>query len=334
MLSQENPDDTGLLIAGGMPEGQPMKGLTFFDLGPTPVYATSSWQIFTQHFENPKRQRVLPTPPQPDVIDYVLIPRSSPHYAGGHDPIAVIALLSSGELVTLSFPSGHPISPTNQLHLSLSFVHPFVNALGCSSVDRTQWLSMQEDRATGPPLLKGGAEATNSIKRYMERNVVLTAHADGTVRLWDAGHGAEEIEQEDVLQVDVARALGRLEDVEVSSMSLSGATGELAVGLQTGEIAVFKKGRNHQFGRSDAPPVPSPGPTPTLVNIEERSDPGLKEGLMPFTLLIQRGSPVTALKMSDVGFIAAGFENGNVMIIDLRVRKWFVPNTRTELIVH
>ncbi|KAI1019531.1 hypothetical protein LB505_000380 [Fusarium chuoi] len=36
-----------------------------------------------------------------------------------------MVLLSSGELITLSFPSGYPISPTNQLHPSVSFVHPF-----------------------------------------------------------------------------------------------------------------------------------------------------------------------------------------------------------------
>jgi syntaxin-binding protein 5 len=87
--SKENPDDTGVLIAGGAPTSLPTKGLTFFELGQTPNYTTSSWQILSAHFESPKRQRVLPTPPHADVVDFCLIPRSSPHYAGAHDPVAV-----------------------------------------------------------------------------------------------------------------------------------------------------------------------------------------------------------------------------------------------------
>ena len=39
---------------------------------------------------------------------------------------------------------------------------------------------------------------------------------------------------------------------------------------------------------------------------------------MPFTLLNQGNGPVTALKHSDVGFVAAGFEGGSLAIIDLR----------------
>lgn len=79
--SKENPDDTGVLIAGGTATTSFEKGLTFIDLGQTPVYATSSWQILSQHFEKPKRQHTLPTPPNAEVVDFCLIPRRSPYYA-------------------------------------------------------------------------------------------------------------------------------------------------------------------------------------------------------------------------------------------------------------
>ena len=153
--SKENPDETGILIAGGASTAEPSKGLTFLDLGMTPTYATSSWQILSDHFEKPKKQHILPTPPNAEVIDFCLIPRKSPHYAGSHDPIAVIALLASGEIVTLSFPSGHLIAPTNQLHVSLTFVHPFVNRIDLSFIERTRWLGLVENRSSGPPILKG-----------------------------------------------------------------------------------------------------------------------------------------------------------------------------------
>ena len=313
--SKQNADDTGILVAGGTATTSPTRGLTFLDLGLTPNYSTSSWRILSDYLAAPKRQHVLPTPPKAEVVDFCLIPRTSPHYGGCHDPIAVLALLSSGEVVTLSFPSGHPISPTNQLHVSLSYVHPFVNRIALASIDRTRWLGMTEKRSHGPPVLRGGAEANRMLKRYESRNIIQAAHADGTIRLWDAGHG-DEIENEDALQVDVARALGRLEDIEVTTMSMSGANGELAVGLRTGEMLVFRWDNNRNYGR-EMPPAGG-DVFGGMVNIKDRADPGLKEGLLPFTLLDGENGPVSCVKLSDVGFVGVGFEGGNIAVVDLR----------------
>ncbi|KAF2144568.1 uncharacterized protein K452DRAFT_266511 [Aplosporella prunicola CBS 121167] len=310
-----DPDDTALLVAGGGSTAMPTKGLTLFELGRTPIYNTSSWQVLSDHFENPKRQRILPTPPNAEVVDFCLIPRTSPHYAGAHDPIAILALLSSGEIVTLSFPSGLPISPTNQLHVSMTFVHPFVNRVSLASVDRTRWLGMVEKRSRGPAILKGGAAGKLPLKHFEHRNIIQTAHADGSIRLWDAGHG-DEIENESVLQVDCARAVGRIEGVEVAHLSLSGATGELAAGFRSGEVAVFRWGTNPKVG-SEPPPAEGNKPH-VLTDITPRRDPALAEGLMPFTLLDEQNGAVSALKLSDVGFVAAGFEGGSLAIIDLR----------------
>ena len=312
--SKTNPDDTGILIAGGLSTNESAKGLTFLDLGPTPNYATSTWQSLSEHFTRPKAQHSIPTPPNATVVEYCLIPRKSPHFAGSNDPIAIIVLLASGEMVTLSFPSGHPIPPTNQLHVSLTYIHPFVNRIDMAFVDRTRWLGMVESRSRGPPILKGGAETKRSVMKFANRNIVQTAHADGTIRVWDAGHG-DEIENEDVLQVDVARALSRYSDIDVIMMSMAGATGELAVGLRTGEVAIFRWGKNRDFGR-DLPHKEAKGFG--LESILDRAEPSVKEGLLPLTLLDPQQGPVTALKMSDVGFVCAGFEGGSITVIDLR----------------
>ena len=312
---KKNPDDTGLLVAGGLPTNMPERGLSFLELGPTPVYQTSSWQVFSEHFEKPKSRYLLKTPPNTDVVDICVIPQSSPHHAGCCDPIAIIALLSSGEITILSFPSGYPISPTNQLHPSLSFITPFVCATAMASVSRTRWLGMTEKRSQGPPLVKGGASSTHQLMRFEDRHVLQTAHVDGTVRLWDVGHG-DEIENEAMLQVDVAQALGRVEGVGVSSMSLAGSTGEFAVGLETGEMLVFRWGRNQNHGHDGA--RASKTEAHGLVDIRDCADPGLKEGFLPLTMLPSQGSSVTALRASDIGFVGVGHTNGRVTVIDLR----------------
>lgn len=308
-----NPDDTGILVAGGVPTTLPEKGLTFIDLGPTPVYQTSTWSVLSDHF-NVKKQNLLPTPAGAEIVDFCLVPRASPHFAGAQDPIAIIALLSSGELVTLSFPSGHPISPTNQLHPSVTYVHPFVTMIGVSPIDRGRWLGMTEKRQQGPQLLRGGVEGTKNLKKYESRNIVQTVHGDGTVRLWDAGHG-DEIENSATLQIDVARALDRYDDVNITTVSLGG-TGELAVGTSAGEVVIYRWGANKLYGREPSQPVRvTKG---GVTDISPRSEPTLKEGLQPFVFYDMSQGAISALKVSDVGFIGIGSENGTFSIIDLR----------------
>ncbi|TAQ88158.1 hypothetical protein B7494_g3520 [Chlorociboria aeruginascens] len=312
--AKPNPDDTGILVAGGIPTTLPQKGLTFLELGITPVYATSTWPILTEHFKA-RRQHYIQTPPGAEIVDFCLIPRLSPHFAGAQDPIAIIALLTSGELITLSFPSGHPISPTNQLHPSVSFVHPFVTSINVAELDRGRWLGMIENRQQGPQILRGGAEGTKPLRRYEARNVIQMAHGDGTVRIWDAGHG-DELENSKVLQVDVARALDRYEDINISTLNMSCSTGELVVGLSSGEVVVYRWGGNKYFGREAADPVETR--QGGITNISTRAEPTLKEGLQPFVLYDMAQGPVTIVKMSDVGFVGSGSEDGVFSIIDLR----------------
>lgn len=314
--SKENADDTGLLIAGGSPLSNPTPGLIWLELGVTPVYQTSSWEVLANHFRSPRKTHLLPIPPNTQIVNFLLIPRSSPHYGGAHDPIAILAILSSGEMTTLSFPTGHPISPSNQLHVSLSFIHPFITKASLASVDRTRWLGMREYRQQGPAFLRGGAEATKPTKRFEDRNVVIMAHADGTVRVWDAGNG-DEIENSIVLQVDLAKAVGRWDNIAVSQMSMSGVTGELSIGLQSGEVVVFRLNRNPEVGRPPMSATPNEGPG-KLTDITSRADPGLKEGLLPLTLVNDQQGRVTAIKHSNVGFVAAGYESGGLTILDLR----------------
>lgn len=314
--SKENPDDTGLLIADGASTNESPHALTFIDLGPTPNYQTSSWDMLTRHFQSPRRTHHLPTPPSAELVDFLLIPRTSPYYAGAHDPIAIIGLLSSGELITISFPSGHPITPTNLLHVSLSFVHPFVTKTALACIDRSRWLGMRELRQHGPNFLIGGAEEVKQLKRHENRNIVQTAHADGTIRIWDAGHG-DQVENGQVLQADLAAALGRWDHIDVTQMSMSGTAAELSVGLHSGEVVIFRLGRNKNAGRPPPSVAPNEGPG-RMTDVSTRLDPGLKEGMLPFTLTNDQQGPVTALKHSEVGWVAVGYDSGGITVIDLR----------------
>lgn len=323
---KENPDDTALLIAGGQARDDPEKGLTFLELGQTPIYATSSWQVLEDHFKG-KRQQVLPIPPGTDVTDYCLFPRSTPHFAGAQDPIAILATLTSGELITLSFPSGYPISPTNQFHPSLSLVHPFVKKVCVSTLDRGRWLGMMEKRSKGADLIKGGAEAPKPRKRYEGRNIIQVAHADSTIRMWDLGH-ADDMENETQLQVDLVRAVGRFEDVDISAMHMAPNTGEFVAGTRGGEAVIYRWGGNSKSVDEPKKLDPNPG---GLTDISSRAEPSLKEGLQPFIMYEMMQGPISAVSISDVGFVAVGSEGGFFSIIDLRGPSVILSVSMSEL---
>lgn len=309
-----NCDDSGLLIAGGQSPIEKQKSLTFIELGLTPVYATSTWQSLADYFRG-KRQYDLKLPQGAQAVDFLPIPRSSPYFDGAQDPIAILSVISSGELITMSFPSGFPISPTNQLHPSTFFIQPFVTRVNVSSLERPRWLSMFEKRDQGELLLKGGAEAQWPRKRFEERTIIQAAQADSTIRIWDSGH-ADEIENGQVVQVDAARALGRCDDIEITTMNMATSTGEFVVGTRTGEAIIFRWGQNRFYGKDQQNEL-DPNPK-GLTDISSRSEPGLREGLNPFVLYEMMQGPITAAQISNVGFVAVGSELGFLSILDLR----------------
>ncbi|CAG8972386.1 hypothetical protein HYALB_00007139 [Hymenoscyphus albidus] len=315
---KENPDDTGILYAGA-------QGMTFLELGPTPVYATSSWEVLETHLKG-KKSISLATPPGAEVKDFCLIPRTSPHFDGAQDPIAILAILTSGELITMSFPSGYTIPP-KAFHPSLFFVHPFALSFQVTPVDRGRWLGMVESRQEGPRFLKGGAEGTKPLRRYESRNIVQSAHGDGTIRIFDVGHG-DELENNTTLQVDICRALDRYEDVNITSMSMGIHTGEFGVGLATGEVALYHWGSNKFFGQELGVDTVAGG----ITDISSRAESTLKEGLQPFVLYDMASGPIRALKMSEVGFVGVGSENGVFSLIDLRGPTVFFTKSTSDFI--
>ncbi|KAF4126055.1 syntaxin-binding protein 5 [Geosmithia morbida] len=323
---KKNCDDSGLLVAGGQALDASPKTMTFIDFGITPVWATSTWNMLAEYCKG-KRQLELPLPLGAQSVDFLLIPRDSPHFGGAQDPIAIISLLSSGELYTMSFPSGYPINPTNQLHPSTFFVHPFITRVNVVSVERPRWLAMVEKRDQGEPILTGGAEAPLPRKRFEERTIIQAAQADGTIRLWDSGH-ADEIENSSQLQVDLARALDRTDDIEVTAMNLASGTGEFVVGTRAGELLVFRWGGNRFYGK-DTQRHMDPNPM-DLTDISSRSEPTLREGLQPFLLYEMMQGSVTAVQVSNVGFVAVGSELGFLAIVDLRGPKIIYQAPMTE----
>jgi len=148
---------------------------------------------------------------------------------------------------------------------------------------------------------------------------MLSAHVDGVIRVWDASRA--EVEANEAFEIDVAAVIKSFEPstpVDVISMSMGAMTGELVVGTYNGDVTVWRYG---QRSRND-----------DLVNQmdEMKLEPNrilkstkhlhfnVSRGFLPLCLVNpQRGAP-TVVKMSEVGFVAIGYDTGYMCVVDLR----------------
>ncbi|TGJ71006.1 hypothetical protein EYR41_003011 [Orbilia oligospora] len=317
-----NIDDTCLLVSGGNNVGMAAKGLTLIEFGVAPNNITSSWKQITEHLGNPKRQRFLPVPHNIDVVDFCMLPKTSPYHAGSHDPSAVMVLFTNGDIATLRYPDGEYLSPASMMHPSMAMVHPKPFSMEVTPISREKWLGMVAIRDKPADYFKGGADAKRMTRRYQDRSIACTIHKDATVRVWDLGHN-DDIENPDALELDVGVVVGKPGSVKVSAVSASQATGEMAVGLESGEVVIYRWGRNKSYkGNLQSPTSPAVGMTSSpfgqLRDIASQADPTLKEGLLPLYLMDAGSGAVKTTAVSDVGFVAIGYDSGTLTVIDLR----------------
>ena len=171
-------------------------------------------------------------------------------------------------------------------------------------------------------ILVGGAPARRHLRRFDIRSVMLSTHADGVVRLWDASHG--EVETNEAFEIDVAgvvRGITPNVPVDIISLSMAGMTGELVVGTYAGDIAIWRHGkrnRDDDFSDEVGDLSLSGGRDQRVLKSTKHLHFGVNEGFLPLCLVNpQRGAPII-VKMSEVGFIAIGYDTGSICVVDLR----------------
>lgn len=310
-----NPEDTSLLVVGGDLINGPVRGITMLGFGVTPEVSVTSYTSMGQHYAHPSRQRVFPIPDDCEITNFITIPRANPFYAGNCDPSHVITLLASGELLTLSYPDGMTITDPTLLPPSLGWVSPYVTCTAVCLIPRNQWVGMMAASMSSDCLFQGGAPARRHLRNFQTRTAFCTGHRDGTVKIWDASHG--ELEDSNVLEVSMAYALNKQFDLSVSHISFAGTVGELAVAAENGEVVLFTFGKNKESQSSTFSRLHI-SESADLQQIDDRAPPYMKEGFLPQTLVTARHGSVTALKLSNIGFVGIGYKDGTLLVIDRR----------------
>lgn len=321
-VTHGHPDDTSLIIAGGdAPEGHGAHNLTVLDFGQALRYSMTTYERMGGYYSSPKQHRLLPLQNPSSLVDFLPLATRTPFFDGGHDPQFLLILTESGEVENLAFPSGASSYKSTLFPQSLAWIHPRTTISQTFVVPKKQWLGMVARPSKQDNILQGGEPTKKSLKPNAMRCALATGHSNGSVRLFDASHN--ELDDSSVLEVNVAYALNTITDVAVGKMSFAGATGELAVATIGGDVVMYKFSVNKLYNpkmttlEEKMNRLSIQRERKLLIDLKDRT-PNIREGFLPICALHGQRGPVSAINHSGVGFVVVAYDNGDVIVLDLR----------------
>ncbi|KAI1298024.1 hypothetical protein EDD11_006896 [Mortierella claussenii] len=171
----DNKEDTTLIVAGG----------------------TSSVDLFGLHlfefpnkadYRNPRRQRLLSM--DTDILDFIVLPRDSPWFNGALDPVSILVLTNHGGVKSFSFDASHV---PQTVPSTLVFVEPrLVYAKVYGQVPPNHYerliygLDTRRQTIQCPRIPLRGIQLAHIDESRLCRDILLTAHADSSIRFWEA----------------------------------------------------------------------------------------------------------------------------------------------------
>ncbi|GJJ77021.1 hypothetical protein EMPS_09380 [Entomortierella parvispora] len=172
----KNLEDTTLIVAGGT-SSIDMFGLHLFDF---PAKAD---------YRSPRRHQTLTM--DSDILDFVVLPKSSPWYNGGLDPVSILVLTNRGGIRSFGFDPAHSVQA---IPSCLSMVEPRLllaktYAYGHLPQDQFHRLlhGLQDHRSAArtPRIPLRGIQLATISEEKLCRDLLVTAHADCSIRFWE-----------------------------------------------------------------------------------------------------------------------------------------------------
>ncbi|CCH61588.1 hypothetical protein TBLA_0F00440 [Henningerozyma blattae CBS 6284] len=338
-ICREDPEYTSLLVYMkpinnfyGKPTNSE-QSFMILDLDHTPLYSISSYENMSIYYANQQNQKILPLDHDRLIVDILPLPRASPYFHGCHDPEIVMLTFDDGEIETMLYPSGLFTQRASLFPQSFCWVRPTVSNVSAISIPQKLWLGMTTALQNNKSecILHGGFPKKKNVRATEYTPAILTGHSNGSVRIWDASKNDTSI-----FEVNCRSILNLSADVSINQISFSPDTLELTVSMDTGDVLLLKFQNNEYF--NDHNELNNPlnyqkfslsGNKNSLVDVRFRSPPNIPIGFMPIVALHAQKGKTSAIKNSDVGFVALAYLTGSLIIIDRRSPKIiFLDNIR------
>ncbi|KAG0240475.1 hypothetical protein BGX31_001936 [Mortierella sp. GBA43] len=169
-----NRDETTLIVAGGV--------------GSVDMYGVHLFEFSAKHdYRYPRRHYQLML--DSDVLDFVVLPRESPWYNGGLDPVSILVLTSRGGLRSFDF--GGSLAP-QVLPSNLAVIeHRLIAAKTYGQLPQELYNRLvygQGSRVTSrivPRVPLRGIHLAPVDESRICRDILVTAHGDRSIRFWE-----------------------------------------------------------------------------------------------------------------------------------------------------
>ncbi|CCK69532.1 putative Rab GTPase-binding protein SRO77 KNAG_0C04300 [Huiozyma naganishii CBS 8797] len=327
-VCQKNPEYTYLVVATkpSVPNDT-TQGITILDLGGTPLYSVTSYDAMAKYYAHPKQEKLCPLDRQTQCKDFIPIAKSSPYFAGGHNPTCLLILSEDGEIETMLFPSGIITSKASLLPQSLSWARSKTTVCSAVSAPNKLWLGMVSSNTKYDSILQGGVAGKKDLRVQNIRTVLLSGHKNGSVRVWDGAAG--DLDDNSVFEVNLARILNRADQLSIEHISFAPDTLELAAATENGDVMLFKYEVNQYFDlqRKNATSdldlnfsrFSLDGFKDPVIDVRDRSPYNIRQGLMPSTAVHLKKGKVTALENSNIWLcLSIAYQDGTLVLLDRR----------------
>ncbi|EDO17910.1 hypothetical protein Kpol_1010p25 [Vanderwaltozyma polyspora DSM 70294] len=325
-ICQNNPEYTSLLIANSFSEdASRQQNLVYIDLGGTPLYTLTTYDAMSKFYSRPKEQKIFPLLKESKIVNFLPLPRASPFFGGSHDPAIILLFFENGEMETMLFPSGALSTKSTLLPQSLSWVRPFATKSVGVSVPKKLWLGMMSNARNETGILKGGFPVKKDTRVQEVRSAIATGHSNGSVRIWDASPA--ELEDTSVYEVNLGSILNVGKNFAVTNISFSADTLELSVAIESGDVVFFKFETNPNYSPNGANEKQMEmkfrrfslnSSNDVLIDVSDRAPTNMNKGMIPSIVVHLNRGAVSAVRNSNIGFVAIAYKEGSIILVDRR----------------
>ncbi|CAM0138954.1 unnamed protein product [Umbelopsis sp. WA50703] len=195
-------------------------------------------------FRDPVRQSIIPV--RSEVADFVILPWTMPYFLGTHDPLGILVLTTSGETCAFKLQQGFE---EYLLPSAFSFISPrLLAARQHIQVDDQLFQDLVTAPSDAPRMpylpLTGGIIGARHVYRLDARDIMISVHEGGIVRVWDSSFVA--------LRPLPYLSLNTFDDMPVAARSdiiafdFSDRYGSLALAYASGIVLYYTLGQSDE----------------------------------------------------------------------------------------
>lgn len=320
---EADPEYTSLLLAYNSTMQGGTQSLVYMDFGVTPKYSITSYDQMSEIYANPKNQKLIPLEYEALITNILPLPRKSPYFNGCHDPGLFLITLENGQMETLLYPSGVFTQLGSLFPYPMSWMRSLIT---CSKGYRISYESANKlfnTTKNAITILHGGIPPKVIAYPCSIVSVLFTGNNNGVVRMSQiAKNGAG---SNALSEINISTLLNKSTATKIVDISFAPETLELSVAVDTGDIILLRFQKNIMASNSTKEleiklnRFSLNGMNDGLIDIQDRAPKNVGQGFMPVSILhVKKRRKVTALCNSNIGFMAAAYEDGTITVVDRR----------------